>query len=63
LTLEVHGYGFSGFSCIRPALPGAHQMAIVVVCTVILSALAPGLTANPLASLLTARAVKQEMGG
>jgi NhaP-type Na+/H+ or K+/H+ antiporter len=36
-------------------LPGAELMSIVVVCTVFLSAIAHGLTANPLASALAAR--------
>jgi NhaP-type Na+/H+ or K+/H+ antiporter len=35
-------------------LPNARLMAIVVVCTVLLSALAHGVTANPLASALAA---------
>ena len=52
-----------GIIVLNTTLPGAHQMAIVVVCTVILSALLHGLTANPLASVLAARAVKQERAG
>jgi len=36
-------------------LPGAHLMAEVVVCTVFLSAIAHGVTANPLAAALAAR--------
>jgi NhaP-type Na+/H+ or K+/H+ antiporter len=36
-------------------LPGARLMAMVVVCTVFLSAIAHGITANPLASALAAR--------
>jgi NhaP-type Na+/H+ or K+/H+ antiporter len=52
-----------GIIVLNTTLPGAHQMAIVVVCTVILSAILHGLTANPLASVLAARAVKQERAG
>jgi NhaP-type Na+/H+ or K+/H+ antiporter len=48
---------------LNTTLPGARQMAIVVVCTILLSALLHGLTANPLASLLAARATKQERLG
>jgi NhaP-type Na+/H+ or K+/H+ antiporter len=36
-------------------LPGTHLMVMVVVCTVILSAVLHGLTANPLVSVLAAR--------
>jgi len=36
-------------------LPGARLMAMVVVCTVFLSAIAHGITANPLATALAAR--------
>lgn len=36
-------------------LPGAQFMALVVVCTVFLSAIAHGITANPLATALAAR--------
>jgi NhaP-type Na+/H+ or K+/H+ antiporter len=36
-------------------LPGAERMAVVVICAVMLSALAHGLTANPLASALIRR--------
>jgi NhaP-type Na+/H+ or K+/H+ antiporter len=36
-------------------LPGTRLMAMVVVCTVFLSAIAHGLTANPLATALAAR--------
>lgn len=39
-------------------LPGTQLMATVVVCTVFLSAIAHGITANPLASALAARAGK-----
>ncbi len=60
-------FGPRGFASIvfaiivlNTSLPGAHQMALVVVCTILLSALSHGLTANPLASLLAARAAKQE---
>jgi NhaP-type Na+/H+ or K+/H+ antiporter len=63
-------FGPRGFASIvfaiivlNTTLPGAHQMAIVVLCTVLLSALLHGLTANPLASLLAARAAKQERAG
>ena len=52
-----------GIIVLNTTLPGAHQMAIVVVCTVLLSALLHGLTANPLASVLAARAAKQERAG
>jgi len=52
-----------GIIVLNTTLPGAHQMAIVVVCTILLSALAHGLTANPLASLLATRAAKQERTG
>jgi NhaP-type Na+/H+ or K+/H+ antiporter len=55
-------FGPRGFASIvfaiivlNTTLPGAHHMAIVVACTVILSALLHGLTANPLASALAAR--------
>ncbi len=40
-------------------LPGAHLMAMVVVCTVFLSAIAHGVTANPLAAALAARVSKR----
>lgn len=36
-------------------LPGAERMAVIVICVVMLSALAHGLTANPLVSVLVAR--------
>jgi NhaP-type Na+/H+ or K+/H+ antiporter len=36
-------------------LPGAQFISMVVVCTVFLSAIAHGVTANPLASVLAAR--------
>jgi len=52
-----------GIIVLNTTLPGAHQMAIVVVCTVLLSALLHGLTANPLASVLAARAEQQERAG
>ena len=52
-----------GIIVLNTTLPGAHQMAIVVVCTILLSALLHGLTANPLASLLAARAARQERLG
>ena len=48
---------------LNTTLPGAHQMGVVVACTIILSALVHGLTANPLASMLAARAAKQERAG
>lgn len=40
-------------------LPGAQIMSMVVVCTVFLSAIAHGVTANPLASVLAARVVRR----
>ena len=40
-------------------LPGARLMAVVVVCTVFLSAIAHGVTANPLASALAARVLSR----
>ena len=39
-------------------LPGTNLMAMVVVCTVFLSAIVHGLTANPLASVLAARVAR-----
>ena len=48
---------------LNTTLPGAHQMGVVVACTIILSALVHGLTAKPLASMLAARAAKQERAG
>jgi NhaP-type Na+/H+ or K+/H+ antiporter len=43
---------------LNTGLPGAELMALVVACTVFLSAIAHGLTANPLASVLAARIAK-----
>lgn len=39
-------------------LPGAELIAVVVTCTIILSAFAHGITANPFASALAARLKK-----
>jgi NhaP-type Na+/H+ or K+/H+ antiporter len=39
-------------------LPGAQFMALIVVCTVFLSAIAHGITANPLATALAARVTR-----
>jgi NhaP-type Na+/H+ or K+/H+ antiporter len=41
-----------GIIVLNTTLSDAHEMAIIVVCTVVLSALAHGLTANPLAKRL-----------
>jgi len=43
-------------------LPGAHLMSMVVVCTVFLSVLAHGLSANPLASVFAARMRRLDEG-
>jgi NhaP-type Na+/H+ or K+/H+ antiporter len=40
---------------LNTSLPGAGLMALVVICTVIFSVVAHGITANPLASALAAR--------
>jgi len=45
---------------INANLPGAHLIAMVVVCTVFFSAIAHGVTANPLASAFAARISKRE---
>lgn len=52
-----------GIIVLNTSLPGAHQMAIVVICTIILSAILHGLSANPLASLLATRMAKQDGPG
>jgi len=52
-----------GIIVLNTSLPGAHQMAIVVICTIILSAILHGLSANPLASLLAIRMAKQDEPG
>ena len=55
--------GFCELAVLATMLIATHQMAIVVVCTTLLSALLHGLTANSLASLLAARAARQERLG
>lgn len=58
-------FGPRGFASIvfaiivlNTSLPGAEQMAIVVICTVILSAVLHGITANPFASALASKLSK-----
>ena len=59
-------FGPRGFASIvfaiivlNTSLPGAEQMAIVVICTVILSAFLHGMTANPFASALASKLSKK----
>ena len=60
-------FGPRGFASIvfaiivlNTSLPGAPQMAVVVVCTIILSAFAHGITANPMASALAKKLAKEQ---
>jgi NhaP-type Na+/H+ or K+/H+ antiporter len=50
-----------GIIVLNTELPGAKPMAVVVVCTVMLSAVVHGITANPLASALARRVAKKEL--
>lgn len=43
-------------------VPGAELLAVIVACTVLLSAVAHGITANPLASALASRAQEKQQG-
>ena len=60
-------FGPRGFASIvfaiivlNTSLPGAPQMAVVVVCTIILSVFAHGITANPMASALAKKLAKEQ---